>query len=81
MSYAAATDTVLATMLPENSVSADAKADRTGAGAQPGVEEELVVRDINPEMPTGEHIETPPSIDNNVPVVCLIMSCAGSDIP
>jgi hypothetical protein len=32
-------------------------------------------------MPTGEHIEMTPSIDNNVPVVCLITSCTGSDNP
>jgi hypothetical protein len=56
---------VLATVLPENMASADAEADRTGARDQPSIEEEPVVRDVNPEMPTGEHIKMPPPIDNN----------------
>jgi hypothetical protein len=78
---ATATDTVPATVPLENSVSANAEADRIGAGDQPGVKEEPVVRDVNPEMPAGEHIETPPSIDNNVLVICLISRCTGSDNP
>jgi hypothetical protein len=69
------------TVAPENPVCADAEATKTRIGDQPSVEEEPVVRDVNLEMPAGEHIETPPSVDNNVPVVCLITSCTGSDNP
>jgi hypothetical protein len=60
-------------------VCADAKADGTGAGDQPTIEEELVVRDVNSKIRAGEHIEMPPSIDNNVPVICLITSCTSSN--
>jgi hypothetical protein len=48
---AAATDTVSVTMAPENPTSADAEFDTIGAGDQPGIEEEPVVSDVNPEMP------------------------------
>jgi hypothetical protein len=62
---------------PENSASANVEADRTGAGDQPSVEEEPMVKDVNLEMPAGENIEMPQSIDNNVPVVCLISRRTG----
>jgi hypothetical protein len=78
MSDASAIDTVSATVLPKNSASANAEADRTRAGDQPGVEGQAMVKDVNPKMHAGEHIERPPSIDNNVPIVCLITSCTGS---
>jgi hypothetical protein len=81
MSNATTSGTVLTTVAPENPESADAEAAKTRAGDQPSVEEEPVVRDVNLEMPAGEHIEMPPSIDNNVPVVCLITSCTSSDNP
>jgi hypothetical protein len=53
MSDAAATD-----LAP-----ADAEADKTGVGDQPSIKAESMVRDVNPDMPAGEHIEKPLPID------------------